>query len=93
MNKPKLSSRIVITILVVAIWLVCSVLFNMAKGPIESRIAVGQLNDSVVGYTWSRAVAEGLIVKLIHVAALIILAGIWIPYGVRYSRYIRSIGQ
>lgn len=87
MNKPKLSSRIVISILVVVLWLVCFILFNMAKGPIESRIAVGQVNDSIVGYTWARAVAEGLIEKLIHAVVLIILAGIWIPYGVRYNRY------
>jgi len=94
MKKPKIKLRIVFTVLLVIAWFTTVQIYQTAQGPIESSIAVQQLEDSKATYAVGRAGAMSYIPKIINWTGSVLLLLMWLPYGIKFVRYsIRDEGK
>ena len=78
-----MKKRVILTVLVLAINFIAMTMFTTVRGPVEAEIAVQQLNDSVISYSVSRAIAEGGLRKIIVLVFGLTLMVIWVPYLVK----------
>lgn len=70
--------RIIFTVIVILVIQTGLGIYEAGRGPIESKIAVGQLNDSVVDYTLAREIAtRDLVNRVSYMLLFIILLAIW----------------
>ena len=78
--------RIVLTVVLVVAYLLGMSLYGMMQGPIEAKMAVGQLSDGTVSYAAARAGAMGMIPKAAFGVLVVLLLVIWVPIFFRGSR-------
>ncbi len=75
--------RTVLAVIVVVWMVVMLTVYREAKGPIDSKIAVHQLDDSAVAYSAGRAAAEShLIPRLIEAVGGCALLVLLLPVGI-----------
>lgn len=81
-----MKTRIVLSILVIAMLLVGLNVYDAVRGPMEGKAAVGQLADSDAVYAASRAVARGVVRSMMTASAVVLLAIIWLTALGRYGK-------
>ena len=82
----KWKGKVIWSVIIVVLWIVAASFYHAAAGPIESSIAVEQLNGGAAEYTVGRAVAEGKIIKSIHIMGWLLLGVTWVPGFIKYIR-------
>jgi hypothetical protein len=82
----KIKTRVVLTVLLLVAWYAASTVFTMAQGPIESAVAVKQLEDSGTTYAASRTLSQGGIPMAVNLAGLGLLLLLWVPFLVRKAK-------
>ena len=85
--KPNFKTRMIFTIIVAVLWFVTIQVYYTTQGPIESELAVQQLNNSNVDYAVGRAAALHVIPRLINWCGWILMGLTWVSYGIKYVRY------
>ena len=75
--------RVIATIIVLMVMVGMTVSYNQARGPIESSIAVKQLEDDATTYAVASTVAEGHMPFVWNFSGLCILGLVWGPYTYR----------
>lgn len=74
-----MKTRIVLTVFMVAVYLIGMSLYGMMQGPIEAKMAVGQLSDGTASYAAARAGAMGMVPKVAFGVLVVLLLAVWIP--------------
>lgn len=74
-----MSIKFKLTVIAMAIWTFIVYLYHFIQGPLESKIAVNQLDDSVISYALSQNLSQGSMLTWVAVLFIIIIALIWIP--------------
>lgn len=86
-----MKTRIILSIVVVAMLLVGLNVYDAVRGPIEGKAAVGQLVDSDAVYAASRAVATGLVKTMMTIGAFVLIGIIWLTTLGRYGKISAKI--
>ncbi|MFH1366415.1 MAG: hypothetical protein ABIH38_00295 [Patescibacteria group bacterium] len=86
-KMPEWKKRVVFTIVLAIIWIAVITIYNMAQGPIEGKLALGQINGGTAEYAASREVARGLLPKIIHLTGAVLLAFTWVPFVIELIHY------
>jgi len=79
-SKSGLRWRVIVTILLGASWLILRSVYGAVQGPVEGSFAAGQVEDSIVGYSFSRAMANGLPLTIMNWTIMTILGIVWLTY-------------
>lgn len=90
-KKPTFGKVIVFTLIVLVALFVAHKIYGMYEGPIESQIAVHQLDDNATTYGIAQAVASGAILKAINWTAGILLFFTWLVFIIKRRRFSKSI--
>jgi len=72
-----MKKRLILTAILLALLILLSWIWGAFRGPLEGAAAVGQLTDDTTTYVASRAMAEGLIGKVLFLVLLCGLVVIW----------------
>ena len=75
--------KVVLTVIVLLMIAGLNTVFYAAQGPVESSIAVKQLEDSAASYTAAQKVAEGHLPKVWNIGGCVLLGLMWAPTVVR----------
>jgi len=74
-----MKTKIIVSIIILILMLFSNSIYEEIQGPIESQIAVQQLEDSTLTYSLSRAIAtKSLIINSINLMGFLIILFIWI---------------
>lgn len=71
-------TRIIVSMVLVLLYIITMSIYGMMQGPMEAKMAVGQLSDSAVQYSTARAGAMGAIPKIALVFFIGGMAITWI---------------
>jgi len=83
----KVKLRIILSIFLILLMFMASSIYKHVQGPIESEIAVGQLNDSVSAYALSRAIArDELILVALRLICIGLLIIIWLGVVIQKAK-------
>jgi len=93
MEEIKVKIRILSSVVVLLVVIVCAWLYNQAQGPIEGSAGIAQLNGSTTEYIAGRAISNGLFGKCITGGGLGILMIIWIPYIIKAFKDMWNVGN
>ena len=78
--------KIAVTIVIALIVLAANAVYLGAQGPIESSIAVKQIEDDATTYAIAQKTAEGHMPNVFNGIGLVLIGGIWIPSIIRNLR-------
>lgn len=77
-KRPSMNWRIVLTVVIGGGMIMFNDIYNAARGPIEAKIAVGQLKDDAAAYALSREAATGnLIPRVVNYGGFGIIVLLW----------------
>lgn len=76
-------TRIVISVVSIMLYVATVSTYGMMQGPIEAKVAVGQLSDDTVQYSLARAGARGAIPKIALFLLTLGLLVTWLPVIMR----------
>ena len=74
-----LKKQIIATVIVIVLYIGFGALYGVAKGPVESEIAVSQVEDTTENYVVGKAVATGVVNKTVNWLTGAVLLIIWLP--------------
>ena len=77
--KLKITASVIIALIILA----ANTVYIGAQGPIESSIAVKQLEDDATTYAIAQKTAEGHMPKVWNGIGLLLIGGIWVPTIIR----------
>lgn len=78
--------RMALSVIVVLLMLGLTAVYNAGQGPMESSIAVKQLEDNAVTYAAAQKVAEGHLPVVWNGLGICILGIMWVPFAARKMR-------
>lgn len=81
-KKAKYKLRILLSVIFLGSYMLFNAVYSTASGPIESEIAVNQINDDSMDYTIAKGVSKGAIPTSVSLLFYGLMLGIWTPFVV-----------
>jgi len=87
LNNQDWKWRLIMTVIIILLCWNAILIYRVIQGPIESEIAVKQLEDSNLIYASSRAIVIQIIPRIISSIAILALFIIWVPFAIKRIYY------